>query len=87
MEYPEYNIPGEYPMGGMYAISKEIFGEEMPPPHFLNYIAVEDVDEYTAKAKTLGATIIKEPMDIPNVGRFSIISDPTGGTVSLFRMG
>jgi predicted enzyme related to lactoylglutathione lyase len=27
------------------------------------------------------------PTDIPNVGRFSVITDPAGATVSLFKGG
>lgn len=87
MEYQEFNLPNQYPMGGMYQISKEIFGENAPPPHFLNYISVNNVDETTSKASDLGAKIIKEPMEIPNVGRMSIIQDPAGGMIAFITLG
>lgn len=88
MEYQEFNIPEQYPMGGMYQISHETLGEgELPPPHFLNYISVDNIDEKTSKAFDLGAKIIKPPMDIPNVGRFSIIEDPAGGMVAFLSLG
>jgi uncharacterized protein len=87
MEYPEFMVGDGYPMGGMYQISAAMFGDDMPPPHFLNYIAVDDVDAFFAKAIELGATGLKEPVDIPNTGRFCIINDPTGGMVALFKMG
>jgi predicted enzyme related to lactoylglutathione lyase len=49
-------------------------------------VAVDDVDENAKLAAELGGKIIKEPMDIPNTGRFAIIQDPTGATFATFRM-
>lgn len=87
MVYQEFNLPDQFPMGGMYEISKEMFGEELPPPHYLSYISVDNVDEITSRAYDLGAKIIKEPMDIPNTGRFSIIEDPSGGMIAFITLG
>lgn len=86
-EYAEFGLPNQETIGGMYEITKEMFGENMPPPHFLSYIAVDNVDETTSKAYDLGAKIIKTPMDIPNVGRFSIIEDTAGGMISFIVLG
>jgi predicted enzyme related to lactoylglutathione lyase len=55
------------------------------PPHWLVYIGTDDVDATTARAKELGATVHIEPEDIPNVGRFSVIQDPTGAVFGLFK--
>jgi predicted enzyme related to lactoylglutathione lyase len=55
------------------------------PPHWLAYIGTDDVDRTTARAKELGGTILQEPMDIPDIGRFSIIQDPTGATVGIYK--
>lgn len=86
LEYAEFSINGEYPMGGMYEITREMFGDNLPPPHFMSYIAVDDVDESTRKAVVLGGTVIKEPLEIPKVGRFSIVRDPSGGMVALITL-
>lgn len=89
MEYPEFTIAGcDYPQGGMYLISQEVVGEgeQLPPPHLLNYIHVDDVDATTSRSFDLGATVIKSPTDIPNVGRFSIIKDPSGAVVSFLTL-
>jgi predicted enzyme related to lactoylglutathione lyase len=84
-------------MGGMgtYTIfqkgERQIAGamHKMPgdssPPHWLTYIGVDDIDGTTKKARDLGATIYVEPADIPGIGRFSIIADPTGAAVGLYR--
>jgi predicted enzyme related to lactoylglutathione lyase len=55
------------------------------PPHWLPYLAVEDVDASTKKAKSLGAKVLGEPMDIPDVGRFAVIADPQGAVFALFK--
>jgi len=72
---------GDEDAGGMMAIQKE-WGDV--PPHWMSYILVDDVDASTKKAEELGAKVCVPPMDIPNVGRFSTITDPTGASVSLF---
>lgn len=46
--------------------------------HWLAFVSVEDVDTVTAKAKTLGATLNREPFDVPGVGRSVVIQDPQG---------
>lgn len=56
----------------------------VPHPNWLAYIAVKNVDASTRQAKELGAQVYKEPDDIPKVGRFSVIGDPTGAGVALF---
>ena len=86
--YHEYTTGGDYPAGGLYEITPEMCpeGEPLPPPHFMTYIAVDDVDASAKEAASLGGTVIKEPDDIPNTGRFAIIMDPTGAMFSIFKM-
>jgi uncharacterized protein len=83
MEYLEFNLAGEYPMGGMFNMQPEMYGENCPPPHFVNYISVENVDEAAANVERLGGKICHLPMEIPNVGRMVTITDPTGATIVL----
>lgn len=86
--YHEYTTGGDFPAGGLYEITPEMCGEgqPVPPPHFMTYVAVDNVDENAKLAVELGGTIIREPMDIPNTGRFAIIQDPTGAMISTFTM-
>jgi predicted enzyme related to lactoylglutathione lyase len=49
---------------------------DVPRPFWLSYITVEDCDASVAKATKLGAKPTSPPMDIPNVGRFSVLLDP-----------
>jgi predicted enzyme related to lactoylglutathione lyase len=43
------------------------------------------VEASAKRVEELGGKIIVPPTDIPNVGRFSIISDPTGAAISLYE--
>jgi uncharacterized protein len=90
MEYSEIHLDGEKTFGGMWEMNQELCGGdkkgEMPPPHWMSYIAVEDVDASVAKVWELGGKVCVPPTDIPNVGRFAVITDPTGATFSLLTL-
>ncbi len=55
------------------------------PSAWLPYVAVDDVGAATQKAKALRATIAKDVTEIPGVGWFSVIVDPTGAALALFK--
>ena len=55
------------------------------PSSWLAYVGVDDVKAATKKAASLGATIIQDAMEIPNIGAFSIVSDPTGAVFAMFE--
>jgi uncharacterized protein len=87
MDYREYDTGVGRNVGGMYQMTKEMFGgQEMPPPHFLNYIAVDDVDASVEKVKELGGNVCGEIMDIPKTGRMCIVQDPTGASFALITL-
>ena len=52
---------------------------------WLAYVGVEDINASTAKAKSLGGTICMGPQEIPNVGWFTTLTDPTGCTIAMFQ--
>jgi uncharacterized protein len=78
MKYLEFSAEIEKPIGGMFEMKPEYFGENVLKPHINIYIAVNDADETASKAFDLGGTIISPPMDVPNVGKMCQIEDPTG---------
>jgi predicted enzyme related to lactoylglutathione lyase len=55
------------------------------PPHWLPYVAVDDTDAVIARARKLGATIPMPPEDIPGVGRFGVLEDPTGAMLAIMK--
>lgn len=55
------------------------------PSTWLAYVLVDDVVASTAKAKSLGATVLKDVTDVPGMGRFSVIADPIGAALGLWQ--
>ncbi len=55
------------------------------PPHWLPYVFVDDVDATIARARRLGGTIPFGPEDIPGVGRFGVLQDPTGAVLAVMK--
>jgi hypothetical protein len=47
------------------------------------YVTVDDVDAVVARVSGLGGQVLLAPTDIPTVGRFAMIGDPQGATISL----
>lgn len=71
---------GDKEVGGMMAIPTEAKGA---PPSWGAYVTVDDVDQQIIQAEKLGGQVILQPKDIPNVGRFAVISDPQGAVLTL----
>jgi len=44
----------------------------------VNTVGVDDIDEYLEKIKKAGGKVVREPMDIPKVGRHAVVADPEG---------
>ena len=55
------------------------------PSMWLPYVLVADVKAATEKARKLGATIIREPMEVPGAGTLAIFLDPTGAALGLWQ--
>lgn len=80
------------PGGGSYTMIKVgegtgggMMGDPGMPPHWMAYIGVDDVVATTAKAKSLGATIVQDVMEVGDYGWMSVITDPTGATFALWQ--
>src|SRR5580658_2957738 len=55
------------------------------PSFWLAYVNVDNIEASTAKAKALGATIIRDVMPVAEIGWLSIIMDPTGAVLGLWK--
>ena len=53
--------------------------------HWLPYVAVDDVDLAIARARRRGARIPAGPEDIPGIGRFGLLEDPTGAVLAVMK--
>ncbi len=55
------------------------------PDIWIPYVLVDDVAASTKKAASLGATVVKDVTEIPDMGWFSVITDPTGSAFGLWQ--
>jgi hypothetical protein len=83
-DYPDMNYTivkvGEGTGGG-------IMKSPMPDalPQWVPYVLVTDVAASTEKAKSLGATVLADVTEIPDMGWFSMLLDPTGAAFALWK--
>ena len=75
---------GEAPIGGVMPLPAELASQGVPP-HWLPYIGTDDVDETAAEATQLGGKVVVPPQDIPDVGRFAVLSDPQGASFAIYK--
>jgi predicted enzyme related to lactoylglutathione lyase len=75
---------GDVPVAGLMDLPPQ--ARQMgAPPSWIGYVSVADVDVATAEVSDLGGSVHVPPTDIPDVGRFSVVSDPQQATFTLFR--
>jgi uncharacterized protein len=55
------------------------------PSFWLSYVLVDDIQASTKKAKSLGASVMKDVTEIPGYGSFSVLADPTGAHFALWK--
>ncbi|MCY4450764.1 MAG: VOC family protein [Immundisolibacterales bacterium] len=68
------------PVAGIFQIRAGM-GLDDVPDHWFAYIAVDDVDARLEGVEAGGGAILREPFDVPGVGRFSIVRDRVGAVV------
>lgn len=73
-------------VGGLFQLPEELTSKGVPP-NWLSYVSVANADESAAKAKSLGATLMKEPFDVFTIGRMAVVQDPTGAVFALWQAG
>ena len=55
------------------------------PSMWLAYVEVDDIDAATRKAASLGGKVMKDVTEITGMGWLSIIVDPTGAMLGLWK--
>src|SRR5262250_3234727 len=55
------------------------------PPMWNTYLAVDSVDDATAKVGPAGGTVAMEPFDVMDAGRMAFVMDPSGAPVALWQ--
>ncbi|MEM1161080.1 MAG: VOC family protein [Pseudomonadota bacterium] len=71
----------DQPVAGIMDIAELDVPDMMP--HWMTYLAVDDIDKVCADAPAGGATVMRAPFDVPGVGRIAMIKDPGGAVVGM----
>jgi len=79
MDYTVINV-GEGTGGGMMKIPMPGMSSS-----WMAYVLVDDLAASTAQARSLGATICKDITEVPGMGSFSVMVDPTGATLAMWQ--
>jgi predicted enzyme related to lactoylglutathione lyase len=74
--YTILNAPGGGGVGGLAVIPEEC--ADFMRPGWFGYVHVDDADAAAAAIETAGGRVLMAPADIPTVGRFAMVADPTG---------
>jgi predicted enzyme related to lactoylglutathione lyase len=81
--YTLFELDGKE-VGGMIELDAE-WGSM--PPNWSIYFGVEDCDRALATAKRLGGSIVMDPKEVENVGRFAFLGDPQGAIFAVIQFG
>lgn len=76
--YLLFGLAGEQ-LGGMFTTPKG----DGPPPAWLYYVTVDDLDASIAKVKERGGKVMNGPMPIPGGARIAQLVDPQGAAFAL----
>jgi predicted enzyme related to lactoylglutathione lyase len=55
------------------------------PPHWMLYVAVEDVEASKREVEAAGGVVKYGPFEAPGVGRMMVITDPQGAVLTLIQ--
>ncbi len=92
-EVPE--LPNSAEMGGYRRAKKngkDVAGvmplmQEGQPPAWSTYVSVADADATAAAVTANGGTQVAEPMDVMELGRMAVFTDPTGAFFGIWQPG
>jgi predicted enzyme related to lactoylglutathione lyase len=72
------------PVGGVLPLGHPL-GSWGTAPHWMPYVCVYDLDACARQVKKLGGAIVHGPYEMPSVGCWAEIRDPTGGHIGVFE--
>jgi predicted enzyme related to lactoylglutathione lyase len=69
-------------VGGMMRLPEEAC-EKGATPGWMGYVRVDDTDAAASALEAAGGRVLRDPADIPEVGRFAVVADPGGAAFML----
>ena len=75
---------GETAVGGLLHLPED--ARKMgAKPIWIGYVGVDDVDVVAERIAQRGGALLVPPTDIPDISRFSVVTDPQMATLALFK--
>lgn len=74
----------EQPVAGFMELPQHVKAMGIPP-HWMVYIGTPDIETAMVQVERLGGKNLNGPIDVPNIGRFAVMSDPQGAAFSAFQ--
>jgi predicted enzyme related to lactoylglutathione lyase len=74
----------ETPLGGVMEMPEEVRAAGAPP-HWMAYVAVDDVATTAGRVREAGGSVLHGPTDIPGAGSFAVLSDPQGAAFAIYH--
>jgi predicted enzyme related to lactoylglutathione lyase len=59
--------------------------QEGQPSAWTTYVSVDDADATTEKVKSASGQVVAEPMDVMELGRMAVFTDPTGALFGVWQ--
>ena len=81
--YDMWSVGGST-LGGVAKLTEQQRGMGIPP-HWLPSVQVDNLDQTASKATQLGGRVVVAPMDIPETGRYAVLTDPQGAMIAIFQ--
>jgi predicted enzyme related to lactoylglutathione lyase len=81
--YSMFSLQGRH-TGAAYTMRPDQRAQGMPP-NWLLYVATQNADESANRATQAGGTVHAPPFDVFDVGRMSVIQDPTGAVFAVWQ--
>ncbi len=83
---PEYTIvnAGPHNVGGLMTLPAEACAAGAKPC-WMAYLGVDDIDATIARVTKTGGKLVREPADIPGIGRWAIVTDPHGAHMIVMK--
>ena len=71
------------PVGGVFELTAPEY--DGIPSHWMTYLSVKDINTAGANTSIAGGEIMREPVDIPGVGKLAVVTDATGAMIGLIE--
>jgi uncharacterized protein len=73
---------GDESVAGIYTIEAD---DQETDEGWFAYVAVDDLSGALARASMEGGEVVREPWDVPGVGRIAIVNDNAGNTMGWMK--